>query len=700
MGKDILQHPAVHVFLILLFTFLAYSNTFHVPFQFDDEPGIVNNQILKDLRYFLEPTKTEGFRGHFEYNTFKGRYFGYLTFALNYRLHGLDVTGYHIVNLLIHMTNAMLVYLFALLTFRTPSLQNSTLRQFDRHIALFTALLFACHPIQTQAVTYIWQRLTSLTTLFCLLCLVLYIRVRLNQTEGRGASAASTWGLYLLCLIAAVFAMKSKEIAFMLPVVVVLYEVIFFAGDKKRRVMLLIPLLLTMLIVPLTILGIDRPAGDLIGDVSEVTRGNTDLSRRSYLFTEIRVISTYLRLLVFPVSQNLDYDYPVYTSIFESGVFFSLCFLLIIAGGGLFLLYRTRKGTSPLLIVSYGILWFFLNLMVESSVIPLNNVIFEHRIYLPSIGVFLGVSTVCFMGMERLKGKGAKATVGILAVIVVVLAGSTYARNRVWQDEVSLWDDVVKKSPDKPRAHNNLGTAYRYKGLHNRAIEHYQRAIQLDPDYAYAYNNLGTAYRSRGQTDRAIENFRKAITLNPSYADAYNNLGSVYYSLGQTDRAIEHFKQAVQIYPNYLNPHMNLGIAYQAKGLIEKAEEQYSLVIRLDTSYADAYNNLGNIYQSMGKINKAVEHYRIAINLKPDVSGIHFNLGTAHKSLGLLGRAIENYQEAIRLAPDWDEPHFLLGGIYLEQGKKEEARRMLEQVLRINPDHERAGELIKELLQE
>ena len=194
MSKYLLGKPFVHLILIAALGLIVYSNTFNVPFQWDEEFYIEKNPIVKDLSYFLYPSKAKGFE---QYGAFKSRYVGYLTFALNYKLNGLDVTCYHIFNITIHLLNAILVYFLVSLTFKTPFMQGSKLREQSQYIALFTGLLFVSHPIQTEAVTYIFQRLASLAAFFYLLSIVLYIKWRLAplphpspSPAGRGWPAA------------------------------------------------------------------------------------------------------------------------------------------------------------------------------------------------------------------------------------------------------------------------------------------------------------------------------------------------------------------------------------------------------------------------------------------------------------------------------------------------------------------------------
>ena len=179
-----LHKPIVHLLLIIIVGFIAYSNTFHAPFYFDDEFGISGNPLIKDLRFFLAPSDAKEYTQFGRYDALKMRYVGFLTFAMNYKLHGLDVTGYHIFNISVHIINALLVYLLVILTFRTPFFQtpNSKLPTHS-YLPLFSALLFVCHPIQTQAVTYISQRFASLAAMFFLLSLVMYIKWRLRMQD-------------------------------------------------------------------------------------------------------------------------------------------------------------------------------------------------------------------------------------------------------------------------------------------------------------------------------------------------------------------------------------------------------------------------------------------------------------------------------------------------------------------------------------
>jgi hypothetical protein len=415
------------------------------------------------------------------------RYIGSLTFALNYKIHGLDVTGYHIVNLLIHLVNSLLVYWFVQLIFITlASGAGGDTPLFFKHastIALFSSLLFVTHPIQTQAVTYIIQRFASLATMFYLFSIIMYIKARLAfidtiDNHHGGKISVRTLIYYLIALLAAVLAMKTKEIAFTLPVMIVLYEFLFFKGETKSRILYLGPFILTMLIIPATLICI----ADLGGGVGTATRLGTSMPRLDYLFTEFRVIITYIRLIFLPFDQKLDYDYPLYHAISDPEVLLSFLALLLICLTVIYSFWRYRITLPLTRVIFFGTAWFFVTLAVESSIIPIVDVIFEHRMYLPSLGILLVISVLPVMIIERFQQKWVAVTVFLSVIMtVLVFTGITHSRNKVWTDKIVFWQDVVNKSPEKARGYVQLGISYDEKGDLDRAIKYFKKAILRIP---------------------------------------------------------------------------------------------------------------------------------------------------------------------------------------------------------------------------
>jgi hypothetical protein len=549
---------SVPLLLVIIVGLVVYSNTFRVPFLFDDESSVYKSVAVRDAGYFTKASLAGILSAP--------RTIGQLSFTLNYALGGLDVVGYHIVNLVIHVCCALLVYWFVVLLFRAPYFtgyfQGSVDPSFHVRgfVALFAALLFVSHPIQTQAVTYIVQRYASLATLFYLLSFVLYIKFRLS------GSSKARHVFYAVSVVSAVLAMKTKEIAFTLPVMITLCEFMFFRGDIKKRVFYLIPLLLTMAIIPLSLIWSHGTSAGGAAVLDRLTRGASlnIISPWDYLNTQFRVIVTYIRLLFLPINQNLDYDYPVYRTFFTAPVFLSFLFLLAIFGLGVYLVYRSLRDKGDkscwYRLIAFGIFWFFVTLSVESSIIPIADVIFEHRLYLPSAGFFMAVmaGVMWFEGRLGNKPLAGNAVWVVMILIVVGLSATAYARNSVWRDEVTLWEDVVKKSPQVYRANFNVGLLHAKNGRFDDAIREFQAAIRINQNYPEVYNNLGLAYLYKGDTDAALREIHTALTLEPKAGYIYESLGQVYAAQGRNEEAIRTFQTALELDPNCAEARNNL----------------------------------------------------------------------------------------------------------------------------------------------
>lgn len=582
-----------HLALIAAVGLAAYSNTLDAPFQWDEEVYIAGAPVVKDLGYFLD---TERARGLELYGALKSRYVGYLSFALNYAAGGLDVTGYHLFNIAVHVLSAFLVYALALVAFQTPLLRENALRERAHGIALLAGALFVAHPIQTEAVTYIFQRLASLAALFYLLSLWAYAKSRLCETPARAVV------FYAVSLTAAVLAMKTKENAFTLPFAVALFEYTFFVGPLKARALRLAPLLLTLPIIPLTLVGVQDSAGGIVESVVPATRVYEGLSRGDYFFTELRVLVTYLRLLLFPVAQNLDYDYPVFRSLFDPPVLLSFALLASIGLLALYLLYRSRTRERAAALIGFGILWFFVTLSVESSLVPIPVVIGEYRLYLPSVGVFLAAATAAFAGLEALRDRRARrVALVVLGALPIVLSVATYRRNALWESKISMWEDVVGKSPSLVYPRNNLGIAYVEAGRIDDAMRQFEAALAIEPDHATAQSNLGVLYAQRGRLDEAMLAFRAALRSDPELADAQNNLGLVYLAKGAFGEAEQSFRAAMRIDPGYAKAHYNLGVLFERQGRSDEAAAAFRTALRIDPGYAKARLGLEELARQRGE---------------------------------------------------------------------------------------------------
>ena len=524
--------PCLHLALIALVALSAYSNSFEASFHFDDARNIIANPLIRDFTAFLLPADAAS---HPYFGDFKMRIVGYFTFAVNYRLHDLHVGGFHAVNLLVHILGGALVYLLAATIFMTPKMRRGgTSIDGQRLLALFCALLFVAHPLQTQAVTYIVQRFASLAAMFSLAAMLCYLKSRLLSTQ-RPFTAA---GLYLLGLVAIVLALKTKESTFTFPLALALGEAMFLdraSGSGRRRLLLLLPFLLAPAIIPLSVMDFDLSLQSM-QRLQASSRTLTDMPRTDYLLTEATVIPIYLRLLFFPAGQNFDYDLPIQTGLASPAVLRSLLLLVGLLLFAFWSLARSRRTDPRWRLVSFGILWFFVMLLNESSFIPIVDVIYEHRVYLPSVGAFLAIASVLFILADRLRGAGLlpqRAALAFCSIVVLALSSATYMRNRVWRDEVTLWEDTALKSPNKARVRNTLGTAYLESGRTDEAIAEFEATLRIDPGYWAAAANLGSCFMVKAAgilndegshqqagrlTARAIEFYEQALALKPDDA--------------------------------------------------------------------------------------------------------------------------------------------------------------------------------------
>jgi tetratricopeptide (TPR) repeat protein len=633
--RFLLTFPRKYIHLLMIATvgLLVYSNTLDVPFIYDGKGQIRDNRMIKDLGNFRLALEGRSFSQAEGYLYVPSRIVGYLSFGLNYHFDSLDVRAYHITNLVIHLFSATLVYFLVLLTFGTPAMRMRTMTHGPPSagaashaanlLAFFSALLFVSHPVQTEAVTYIVQRFTSLATMFYMLSAVTYIKGRLLTEEAGDRRYRATGAIFFFCsLIAAVLAMKTKEFSFTLPIVIVIYEFLFFPSPLRKRLFFLAPALLTLTIIPLTLLGTNKPISEILSDVTEKTRLETSIPRADYLLTQMRVITTYIRLLFIPVGQNFDYDYPIYHSLLAPPVLLSFICLSVIFVAAAYLLFKSRQaedhgemcdqrkttgdngwgrgyrqeatapgslsspadhGPLPITalyrLIAFGILWFFVTLSVTSSVIPIADVIVEHRLYLPSVGAFLAITALGFALAGRLNLSERKRVISVIAVfgiIVMMLSATAYSRNAVWGTAASLWQDVVAKSPNKARPHNNLGEVYYAQNRLDEAMREFQTALKLRPDYAVAHNNYGTVCAARGLLMKAEEQFRTAVTLAPAYADAHYNLAQAYLLMGQTEKAAREFQTALLLNPADAAARKNLASLTGKRNLKSTSSEPVS----------------------------------------------------------------------------------------------------------------------------
>jgi tetratricopeptide (TPR) repeat protein len=272
-------------------------------------------------------------------------------------------------------------------------------------------------------------------------------------------------------------------------------------------------------------------------------------------------------------------------------------------------------------LVAFGILWFFITLSVESSIIPIPMLINEYRAYLPSVGFFIALAAGVVLLLKQSSrftihdSRFAKVAAAMFALIIMGLASATYARNTLWSEKISLWEDTVRKSPGSPRGYNNLGIAYYEKGRNDEAIRMYEHAIALNPRYLDAYMNLGVSYAVTGHLDAAIEKFSAVVAKDPKNDDAYLNLGRAYSDLRRPHEAIEYFRGATAVNPNNSAAFHGLGTAYARLGHLDDALAAYTRFVELSPHDPEAYRNRALVYQAKGDIANALEDFQKACSL-------------------------------------------------------------------------------------
>jgi tetratricopeptide (TPR) repeat protein len=465
------------------------------------------------------------------------------------------------VNLAIHLANTLLLFALAMLALQAPRVRASALSRSAPSVAFLAAALFATHPLGTQAVSYVVQRMASLTALFYLLAVVLFVAWRL----GRDTSAGATRGrlLYLGLLVASLLAFRTKEHSFTLPVTLLLAELLLFDGTGRRRFLPIVPVALLSLIIPATLLLATGATAGVADRLGSATRVDTPVSRGDYFRTELVVVVDYLRLLLFPSGQSLDHDVPIRRALLEPHVLLSAALLGTLAALGGWLAWRARpreddasRMDPAASLAAFGIAWFFVTLSVESSVIPIADVMNEHRAYLPSMGIFLAVATGLGLALRRLAGAAApRATVLVGVAIALVLASLTLRRNAVWASEITLWTDAAEKAPGKFRPAFNLGTALVAAGRFDEATQALRRAAAIDPESAAARAQLGAVLLNTGRLGEAEPELRAAVRLAPSDPEALMNLAQTLLRSGRPDEAKEHLRRFLEVAPpSYAGP--------------------------------------------------------------------------------------------------------------------------------------------------
>ena len=450
------------LFSVVVITCVAYANIFSGAFQFDDFSTIFENPHLSGWVTFV---------GHLSHMV---RPALYSTFLVDRSLYGENATGYHLLNLLLHLGSGFLVY----------SILARAVAEGTRLVPFWAALLFLVHPIQTEAITYISGRASGLMVFFYLLAFFLYIKA----SECRGAWYVGR--LYSFgAVVSFLLSLASKETAVTFPLALLLWDVLIrrFKGASLRTAILSHHLLFWLILAAVGLWALVHPRYSALAQFSLGIRPLWE-----NLLSELHAATYALFLFFCPWKQSFDHDLPIFHSAAQWPLPLDLLLLGGLATGALLLIRQ-------LSLISFGIGWFFMQLL-PTSLIPRNDLLSERNLYLASIGLFLVIAVLGSHLAQRLTKllqhpRLVHIGVGSLALVVVLaLCIMTFQRNALYRDSVLLWSDTVDKSPLKARPHNNLGHAYAMLDNWDLAIEEFRTAARLDPDYALAQKNLRDAY--------------------------------------------------------------------------------------------------------------------------------------------------------------------------------------------------------------
>lgn len=596
----------------------AYLNSFHGPFIFDDVSAIAENPVLDDWRKALSPAQGG--------LTTSGRPLLSLSFALNRALGGSAVVGYHAINLLIHALAALMLYGIVRRTLQLPRCRKCFGPSSDP-LALVIAVLWAVHPLQTEAVTYLVQRAESLVGL-CYLA-ALYGFIRSVDAPGK----AWRWGAFSIGVCFA--GMAAKEVMVTAPLMILFFDRALVAGNFadawRKRWKLHLGLMSAWLWLGMLLVAAGTRGGTMALGVGATWW--------AYPLTQFRAVVQYLGLALWPNPLVLDYGtrwIAHFSDILPDA--------LIIVPLVVLAFWAAWRRPAP----GFLGVWFF-GILAPTSFAPGTiQMTVEHRMYLPLAAVITGGALV----LQRAIGRRSTWFFWPLAAAALLL---TVHRNSDYRSALGIWTDTVAKRPANALARNNLGRILHDAGRTSEAISHYEAALRSEPNSPESHNNLGVALRDSGQIAGALTELEQAVRLRPDYAEAQNNLGVALRQAGSFPEAIAHHQEALRLRPGFAEAHNNLGSALQNTGHPIEARAEFERALQLAPDLVEAHSNLAVALRQTGDLKNAASQFESALRLRPDYAEVHFNLALLLLELGRGREAKEHYEAARRLKPDVPE---------------------------------------------
>jgi protein O-mannosyl-transferase len=628
------MREGVALLLLVLAVLLVYAGSLNGPFVFDDVPAILENPTLRhptDLASVLIPSGAEA-------GTVGGRPVLNLSLALNFAAGGTRPWGYHAVNVVFHAAAELLLFGIVLRTLRTGrrpggwAAASSGLgkeipwsESYDLPVAFLAALLWAVHPIQTEAVTYVVQRAESLMGVFYLLTLYGFIGYAAAARPHLGAppSACGPKGWAALSISACVLGMATKEVMVSAPLVVFLYDRTFVSGSFRKswssHGRFLCALGATWLLLAALVASTHGRGGSAgFGAPAEIL---------PYALSQCSAIVHYLAQSFWPNRLLFDSGTALVRNPAEV-----LPQILILAA----LLAATGYALCRHPVVGFLAFSFFVLLAPSSSLLPIvTEPVAEHRMYLP-----LAVVSVLFVaGVASLFDRLAPHSNGVFlwllgATAAAGLGTATFVRNRDYGSAVDLWTDTVRKSPANPRAHNNLAEALIAAGRAVDAVREFEAAVRADPDYAPAQYNLGVTMLDNGRAAESIPHLQRALSAPRHGAELHLYLAEALERVGRHDESIVQYLEALRLAPNSSEASFGLGNNLAAIGHFAEAVEAFRTAVALAPGRIPIRNNLANALMLVGRRTEAIAEYREALRRDPQNASILENLRLALEESG------------------------------------------------------------------
>jgi protein O-mannosyl-transferase len=642
------------ILILLVATLVAYGPAWHAGYIWDDDAYVTENPTLRSL---------DGLKAIWLKPTASPQYYPlvFTTFWVEHHLWGLHSPGYHLVNILLHALNAVLLW--------------RVLRRLQVPGSWWAAALFALHPVMVESVAWVTERKNVLSGFFYLLTVLAFLRFRpLNNQE---ATANRNWRFYPLILVWFVGALLSKTVTCSLPAALLLLLWWKAGRVEKRDALALAPMFGLGAALGLATVWLEKYHVGASGADWTLTFGERCLLAG-------RALWFYAGKLFWP--EPLTFIYPRWE--IDGRAAWQYVFPLAVLAVLLALWWRRRSlGRGPLVAVL-----FFAGTLAPAlgfiDVYPFRfSFVADHFQYLAGIGLIALTAGAGTMMCERLGRWGRRAGFPVAGLVLLALGMLTWRQAGIYKNAETLWLDTLKKNPGCWLAHNNLGVYLMRANRLAEAIQHGEQALQLKSDYPEARFNLGCARLQSGAVAEAIEQFKQAIRLQPDFPAAHNSLGNALFRLQKVPEAMAEFTEAIRLKPDYAEARNNLANILLLQGQGEAAAREYERALQINPDYADAHYHLGLALIRLDRPDEAIAHYRKAITLQPDHADAHGNLANVLTVLGRLDEAIAEYQQTLALIPNSVQAHFRYGQALLAQRRYQAASAEFEKTLKLDPAH-------------